>query len=43
MKAFLAGVIAAIVIALAAAGVLRGWLDWSTANVYQSHQDSVRL
>ena len=43
MKAFLAGILAAILIALVAAGVLRGWLDWSAANVYQSHQNSVRL
>jgi hypothetical protein len=43
MKAFLAGVLAAIIIALAAAGVLRGWLDWSAANVYQAQHGSVRL
>jgi hypothetical protein len=41
MKAFLAGVVAAILIAVVAAFGLE-WLDWSTASVYQA-QNSVRL
>lgn len=42
MKAFLAGVAAAILIAVAAAFLLQ-WLDWSSANVYQSPSGNVRL
>lgn len=41
MKAFLSGVVAAILIAVVAAVVLE-WLDWSSASVYQT-QGSVRL
>ena len=43
MKAFLAAVLAAIIIAVVAGGVLRGWLDWSAANVYQTERGNVRL
>lgn len=42
MKAFVSGVAAAIVIAVAAWLVLNG-LDWSTAGFYQSEQGNVRL
>jgi hypothetical protein len=41
MKAFLSGVVAAILIAVVAAVVLE-WLDWSSASVYQT-PGSVRL
>ena len=41
MKAFLAGAVAAILIAVVAAVALQ-WLDWSSANVYQA-QGNVRL
>jgi len=42
MKAFVFGLAAAIVIAIAAAVALN-WLDRSTASAYQSGQGSVRL
>jgi quinol-cytochrome oxidoreductase complex cytochrome b subunit len=42
MKAFLAAVVAAIVIAIGSAFAL-DWLDRSSANVYQSEQGNVRL
>lgn len=42
MKAFVSGVAAAIVIAVAAWLAL-SWLDWSSAAVYQSGQGNVRL
>ncbi len=42
MRAFLAAVVAAIVIAVAAAFALDA-LDWSSAQVYQSERGSVRL
>jgi hypothetical protein len=42
MKAFLAAVVAAILIAIASALAL-DWLDRSSANVYQTHQGNVRL
>jgi hypothetical protein len=41
MKAFLSGVVAAILIAVVAAVVLEQ-LDWSSADVYQA-QNNVRL
>ena len=41
MKAFVSGVVAAILIAVVAAVVLE-WLDWSSASVYQT-QGNVRL
>ena len=41
MKAFLAGVAAAILIAVVAAFALE-WLDWTSAAVYQA-QSNVRL
>jgi quinol-cytochrome oxidoreductase complex cytochrome b subunit len=41
-KAFLAAVVAAILIAIASAFAL-DWLDRSSANVYQTHQGNVRL
>jgi hypothetical protein len=42
MKAFLAAVVAAIVIAVGSAYALN-WLNYSSANVYQSEQGNVRL
>ena len=42
MKAFLAAVLAAILIAIGSAFAL-DWLDRSTASVYQSTQGNVRL
>ena len=42
MKAFLSSVAVAVVIAVVAALILTS-LDWSTADVYQSSHDSVRL
>jgi len=42
MKAFLAAVVAAILIAVASAFAL-DWLDRSSASVYQSEQGNVRL
>jgi hypothetical protein len=42
MKAFLAAVVAAIVIAIGSAYALN-WLDRNSADVYQSDQGNVRL
>jgi hypothetical protein len=42
MKAFLAAVVAAIVIAIGSAYALN-WLDRSSADIYQSDQGNVRL
>jgi hypothetical protein len=42
MKAFLAAVLAAILIAIASAFAL-DWLDRSSANVYRTEQGNVRL
>jgi hypothetical protein len=42
MKAFLGSVAAAVAIAVVAALILTS-LDWSTAEIYQSSHDSVRL
>jgi quinol-cytochrome oxidoreductase complex cytochrome b subunit len=42
MKAFLAAVVVAIVIAIGSAFAL-DWLDRSAADVYQTHQGNVRL
>jgi hypothetical protein len=42
MKAFLAAVVAAILIAFASAFAL-DWLDRSSANVYQTEEGNVRL
>jgi hypothetical protein len=42
MKAFLAAVVAAIVIAIGSAYALN-WLNRSSADVYQSEQGNVRL
>jgi hypothetical protein len=42
MKAFLAAVVAAILIAIASAFAL-DWLDRSSAKVYQTEQGNVRL
>jgi hypothetical protein len=42
MKAFLAALLAAILIAIASAFAL-DWLDRSSASVYQTHQGNVRL
>jgi hypothetical protein len=42
MKAFLAAVLAAILIAIASAFAL-DWLDLSSANVYRTEQGNVRL
>ena len=42
MKAFLAAVVAAVVIAVGSALAL-DWLDRSSANVYQTDQGNVRL
>jgi quinol-cytochrome oxidoreductase complex cytochrome b subunit len=42
MKAFLAAVVVAIVIAIGSAFAL-DWLDRSTADVYQTTQGNVRL
>jgi quinol-cytochrome oxidoreductase complex cytochrome b subunit len=42
MKAFLAAVVAAILIAVGSAFAL-DWLDRSSANVYQTQQGNVRL
>lgn len=42
MKAFIAGCLAAIVIAVAA-GVALQWFDWSAAATYQTESGNVRL
>jgi hypothetical protein len=42
MKAFLAAVVAAALIAIGSAVAL-DWLDRSSANVYQSQEGNVRL
>lgn len=42
MKAFLAGCAAAIVIAVVA-GVVLNFLDWSSAQTFQSETGNVRL
>jgi hypothetical protein len=42
MKAFLAGLVAAVVIAVVA-GIVSESIDMRSRDVYQSHQGSVRL
>lgn len=42
MKAFLAAVVVAVLLAIGAAFAL-DWLDRSSANVYQTDQGNVRL
>jgi hypothetical protein len=42
MKAFLAAVVAAVLIAIGSAIALE-WLDRSSAQVYQTHTGNVRL